>query len=56
MLSKIENDGMIYSIIMPFDPLKYHAFENMMESKAFVPKEHMLHFPLNLQKYSKLKN
>ena len=34
-----------YSIIMLFDILKYHVFENIMENGAFAPKEQMLHFP-----------
>ena len=26
-------------------PLKYHAFENIIENGAFAPKQQMLHFP-----------
>ena len=35
----------LYSIIRPFDALKYHVFEKNMENGAFAISEQMLHFP-----------
>ena len=35
-------------------PLKYHAFENIMENGAFALLEQMLNFPYYFRKYSKL--
>ena len=35
----------LYSIIAPFDPLKYHVFENITENGAFALLEQILHFP-----------
>ena len=35
-------------------PLKYHAFEKIVENRAFALLEQMLHFLLYFQKYSKL--
>ena len=32
------------SIITPYDTLKYHVFENIMENGAFALLEQMLHF------------
>ena len=43
-LTYMKVDFNLFSIVTPFDALKYHVFENIIENGAFAPKEQMLRF------------